>query len=138
MTPLGPRSVAAMSHSSATFSDASVSKILKTASPDGYLGPALPNVTNGKNPDIYWGRMSLVLGLQSFVECEGPYAPPKSLQAAMEQALVKHHISFYKHVAASSPEWIDDVWGSARYSEVLIACQWLIDRGHTDPELFEL
>ena len=118
--------------------DASIAKILKTKSLDGFLGPALPNVTNGKNPDTYWGRMSLVLGLQSFVECEGPYAPAKSLQAAMEQALVKHHISFYKHVAASSPEWIDDAWGSARYSEVLVACQWLIDRGHTDPELLEL
>ena len=77
--------------------DASIAKILKTKSLDGFLGPALPNVTNGKNPDTYWGRMSLVLGLQSFVECEGPYAPAKSLQAAMEQALVRHHISFCRY-----------------------------------------
>ena len=38
----------------------------------------------------------------------------------MEAALVKHHIAFYKHVAATDPKWIDDVWGSARYSEVLV------------------
>jgi hypothetical protein len=104
-------------------SDASIAKILKTVSPDGFLGPPLPNVTNGKNPDIYWGRMSLVLGLQSYVECEGPFAPAPLEQKAMEQALLKHHIAFQKHVAADSPRWTHDVWGSARYSEVLIAAQ---------------
>jgi hypothetical protein len=82
--------------------------------------------------------MSLVLGLQSFVECEGPFAPQKAAQQAMEAALLKHHIAFQKHVAASDPKWTHDVWGSARYSEVLIAAQWLIDRGHSNPELFEL
>ena len=105
--------------------DASATKILRSVAPDGFLGPELPNVTNDKNPDIYWGRMSLVLGLQSFVECVGPFAPQKAAQQAMEAALLKHHIAFQKHVAASDPKWTHDVWGSARYSEVLIAAQWL-------------
>ena len=51
--------------------DASIKKILHTTAADGFLGPKLPNATNGKNPDIYWGRMSLVLGLQ--VRFEPPF-----------------------------------------------------------------
>ena len=86
--------------------DASIPHILKSvADPesDGFIGPALPNMTNGKNPDIYWGRMSLVLGLEAFVECTGPFAPPAALQQQLEAALVKHHIAFGKHVAAADP-----------------------------------
>eukprot|EP01051_Picozoa_sp_SAG22_P000002 SAG22_NODE_1_length_62449_cov_158.689270_2_plen_59_part_00 len=56
----------------------------------------------------------------------------------MEAALVRHHVAFAAHVAAHSPEFTHDVWGSARYSEALLGAQWLIDRGHTDPALFGL
>ncbi len=33
---------------------------------------------------------------------------------------MKHHIAFCKHVVATDPKWIGDVWGPARYSEVLV------------------
>eukprot|EP01051_Picozoa_sp_SAG22_P000001 SAG22_NODE_1_length_62449_cov_158.689270_1_plen_222_part_00 len=60
--------------------DESVEHILNiTTSEDGFLGPSLGNGSAHfqKDPDDYWGRMSVVLGLQSFCECQGPYAPPK-------------------------------------------------------------
>lgn len=40
---------------------------------DGFLGPPIvKNVSGSLHDDSYWGRMSLVLGLQAFCECEGP------------------------------------------------------------------
>eukprot|EP01047_Picozoa_sp_COSAG01_P106918 COSAG01_NODE_35979_length_524_cov_0.724706_1_plen_140_part_10 len=78
--------------------DASVQHILNISKDgDGILGPALTNATK---VNTYWGRMSVVLALQSFCECEGVFAPDAALRQEMEAALVKHHISMARHVAA--------------------------------------
>ena len=77
----------------------------------------------------YWGRMHAVLALESFAECKGEYAPNATMQAAVEAALLRHYQFMAVQVAASEPPLENDVWGSARYSEVRAGLQWLIDAG---------
>lgn len=51
--------------------DAGVKHIVNFTT-DGFLGPPIvKNVSGSLHDDSYWGRMSLVLGLQAFCECEG-------------------------------------------------------------------
>lgn len=79
-----------------------------------------------------------MLALESYAECTGPFAPNTTMQRAVEAALVAHHKAMYARVAANDPLFVDDVWGSARYSEVILGVEWLIDRGHNDTELWDL
>ena len=41
-------------------------------------------------------------------------------------------------MAAADPPYTHDPWGYARYAEILLGVQWLIDRDQTDPDLFSL
>jgi len=102
--------------------EASIVKILNTTHSGGYLGPPVPANGTKSSGDSYWRKMILVLALESYVECEGPFAPSKTMQAKVETALVKHYIAMYKMVVAKQPDITKDYWGSARYSEFCSAC----------------
>lgn len=117
--------------------EASVSKILAHVGANGTLGGEIPA---GKYSDksSYWGRMIIVLALESYAECEGPYAPAKADQDAVVAALVRHHKAIYSRIAAKDPPFVHNPWGYARYDEILLGVQWLVDRGETDPDLWAL
>ena len=104
----------------------------------GWFGGEIPH-GNGSTVPTYWGRMSVVLAFQSYAECEGAYAPTNATaQAMVQDALLTYHKLIGARIAAHDPPFVDDPWGAARYQEVLVAVQWLIDRGHNDAELWDL
>lgn len=117
--------------------EASILKILSTQSRNGTLGGDVSNVI-GSTKNTYWGRMIIVLALESYVECAGPYAPSSEMQAKVEAALLRHHQAIYTQMAAESPPFWREEFGAARYAEILIGVQWLIDRGHSDSFLWDL
>jgi len=82
--------------------------------------------------------MIAVLALQTYVECTGAFAPNATKQSAVEAALLRHYKTMHDQIAAQRPSFWTDAWGSARYSEILLGVQWMIDRGHTDTFLFDL
>ena len=92
--------------------DASVAKILAHVGANGTLGGDLPE---GKYDakESYWGRMIIVLALESFAECVGPFAPPAAQQRAVEDALVRHHRTIYRRMAAKDPEFTRSPRGCA-------------------------
>lgn len=117
--------------------EASITKILAGVDKHGMLGlPVTPGKTVGKQN--YWNSMIIVLALESYCECTGPYAPAMAKQAKVEAALIAHYKATHTQVAAQNPPFWTGAWGSARYVEVLIGVQWLIDRGHNDAELWDL
>lgn len=116
--------------------EASIAKILHTQASDGIFG-SLPHGDHNVKHD-YWGRMIIVLALESYVECDGKFGPNATMKQAVEAALVAHHKGIHKRVSENDPPFWHCPWGSARYAEVLIGAQWLIDRGHTDTELWDL
>ena len=67
-----------------------------------------------------------VLALESFAECTGKFAPNATIRAAVESALLRHFKFMNEQVAAEHSLFWTDVWGSARYSEVLVGIQWSI------------
>lgn len=82
--------------------------------------------------------MIAVLALETYVECVGPYAPNATHKATVEAAILRHYSHMRDQVKAKMPPLQLDTWGTARYQEVLLGVQWLVDRGHTDDFLFEL
>ena len=67
--------------------------------------------------------MHAVLALESYAECTGPFAPNATMQAAVEAALRRHYAHMLAQVSAQQPPFWTDVWGSARYPEVLLGAQ---------------
>ena len=93
------------------------------------MGGAIPHgAFNDKQS--YWGRMIIVLALQSYAECVGTFAPAPDRQAAVEQALLRHHSAIAARMRADDPPFWTCPWGSARYAEVLLGAQWLLDRAN--------
>ena len=118
--------------------EAAVGKILADVGDDGMLGGEIPRDKDYDQNENYWGRMIIALALESYAECVGPYAPNATAQAAVVDALVAHHKAMHAQIAAASPPFTHTPWGYARYDEILISCQWLIDRGFNDTELWDL
>jgi hypothetical protein len=121
------------------YRERSVRKILHNSNgPNGTLLGEIPwqNTTNVKND--YWGRMIAPLALQTYIECVGPYAPNATMKAEVEAALVRHFQAMHTQMTANMPPLYLDAWGSARYVEILIGVQWMIDHGHTDEFYFDL
>jgi hypothetical protein len=116
--------------------DDSILKILKTQSKNGMFGGDV--APSGSQKNTYWGRMIIVLALEAYVECTGPYAPSPDMQAKVEAALLRHHQAIYNQMTAESPPYWREGFGAARYVEILIGVQWLIDRGHDDSFLWNL
>ena len=117
----------------------SVGRILRwTNGPNGTLMGEIPWTNRTNDNSDYWGRMIAVLALQTYVESVGPYAPNATMKARVEAALVRHYYAMYSQMSAEMPPFYLDAWGSARYVEILIGIQWMLDRGHTDEMYFDL
>ena len=54
----------------------SIAKILADVSSNGTLGGEIPPGDYSQNA-CYWGRMIIVLALEAYAECVGPYARPR-------------------------------------------------------------
>ena len=118
--------------------EAAITKILGAVGSTGMLGGDIPRDVDYDQNENYWGRMIIALALQSYAECEGPYAPNATAQDAVVDALVVHHKAMEAQIKDEQPKFTHNPWGYARYDEILISCQWLIDRGRNDSELWSL
>ena len=116
----------------------SVHKILHQTGRNGTIGGDIAWAATPSRQDSYWGSMIAILALETYVECVGPYAPNATQKEAVETALLRHYSHMRDQVAAKMPPLELDTWGTARYQEVLLGVQWLVDRGHSDAYLFEL
>ncbi len=121
------------------YREATIDKNLRWANETGgWFGGEIPH-GNGSTAPNYWGRMHVMLAFESYAECEGAFAPTNATaQAMVQDALVTYHKLIAARIAAHDPPFVDNPWGYARYQEVLVAVQWLIDRGHDDAELWDL
>ena len=91
-----------------------VNYVISHQQDDGWLGPE----TDPEHRDL-WGRFPLLLGLAQLVEADSRFEP--RLVPAM------HNYVHYMHSLLTKNKGLGEIWGRARYADMIIVLQWLYE-----------